>query len=1196
LQVNGSRRSQALDPVLNGDILRRKEMRFTTLSRLLAVFALVALLVPTLVTAQSTTTGAISGTVTDPSGAVLPEVTVTLKNTEKGFTETVKTNAQGAYQFSLLEPAVYAITVSAPNFKTMNASTTVSVGQNAIVNARLEVGAAGAIVEVSGEAPLLQSETSEISTTFNEREISEVPNPGNDLSFIAQTAAGSVMNTEGGYGNFSSFGVSASSNLFTLNGMYDNDPFLNLNNSGATNLLLGQNEVQEATVVTNGYSGQYGGFVGANVNYITKSGSNNWHGNANYWWNGRVMNGNNYFHTNFQNQADDTPRPFVNANQYAASFGGPIVKNKIFFFWNYEGLRVALPVSGQVLSPTPAFVTAMQDNVANEGLGPASTAWYQQLGNVYDNIPNLSRAIPGYPTAPSGDTSGCQGPVTNGVPSVNKTFVDPVTGTAFGYGYNPCTQFLQQTQGTFTHEYLTSGRFDFNLGNLGNFFVRLQEDIGTQASYTDLENPAFNATSYQPEYQGQVSWNRTLGVKAANNLVFSLQYYRAIFGPQNLNASLGVFPTTLIMGDGSLFETGNAFDSALGGDNGIWPQGRNVTGYQVVDDYSYNLTSKHTLKLGLYFHRNLVSDHDYGLFSSGLLIPLSLADLFAGAGTQVGAEFIRNYPTALEQNVKLYQLGWYVQDEWKPTSTLKLTLALRADHNSNPLCAADCFARLSSPFASLDHSLTTPYNQAVDSGLAQAMPSFTNVAWQPRFGFAYAPSFMKNTVFRGGFGVFMDTFPGQIADSLSQNIPVFNGFTGLYLGALAGGAPGTYQAFAQGQSAVASQGIAGNGYDTLSGANTALINGFSNGGTLGSISAADPLFVPPNFNNAGPIHAPITYEWNFEVQHAFGNNTSFSLNYVGNHGIHQTDQNNGVNGYCPTSSCPNGWLGLPATQPDPRFLEVTEIQTNANSNYNGLSASFQHRFQRGLQFQVNYSWSHALDEISNGGFNGFGPQSILAPAVPGNLRAFNYGNADYDTRQYVSANYVYELPKGPTAFLKGWQLSGTLFARTGLPYTVLNTAVTDVLSGYGFGGPAFAAYSGTTFPTCGGPGGSEDGGFTSCIPTSSFPDYANPSNQLNTGLVNQRRNQFYGPHYFDTDMTIMKYTRIPRWETAKLGIGAQFFNLFNHPNFANPNNNINGGDFGDVTATVNPPTSILGSFLGGDASTRLIQLTAKFTF
>jgi len=310
-------------------------MRFKTLITVLALFTVAALTLPSFLAAQNTVTGAISGTVTDASSAVLPNLTVTLKSVEKGFTQETKTNAQGFFQFSLLEPGTYSVTVTASGFKTLTDTTTVSVGQNSIVNAKLEVGSAGTTVEVSGEAALLQTETSEISTTFNAREISEVPNPGNDLSFIAQTAPGSVMNTGSGYGNFSSFGMSASSNLFTLNGMYDNDPFLNLNNSGATNLLLGQNEIAEATVVTNGYSGQYGGFIGANVNYITKSGSNNFHGNANYWWNGRVMNANDYFHKDFVDPANDLPRGFDNANQYAASFGGPIWKNKAFFFWNY---------------------------------------------------------------------------------------------------------------------------------------------------------------------------------------------------------------------------------------------------------------------------------------------------------------------------------------------------------------------------------------------------------------------------------------------------------------------------------------------------------------------------------------------------------------------------------------------------------------------------------------------------------------------------------------------------------------------------------------------------------------------------------------------------------------------------------------------------------------------------------------------
>jgi hypothetical protein len=1156
-------------------------MRFTS-TRLLVLIAVVSLLLPGMLLAQSTTTGVISGTVTDPSGAVLPGITVNLKSNEKGFTSSAKTNGQGVYQFPLIEPGTYTLTIAAPSFKTLSASTTVSVGADTILNAKLEVGAAGTTVEVSGESALLQTESAEISTTFNAREISEVPNPGNDLTFVAQTAAGSVMNTGSGFGNFSNFGLSASSNLFTLNGMYDNDPFLNLNNSGATNLLLGNNEVQEATVVTNGYSGQYGGFVGANINYITKSGSNNWHGNANYWWNGRVMNANDYFHTDFANSANNLPRGFVNANQYAASFGGPIWKNKAFFFWNYEGLRVIIPVTNNgLLAPTPGFENAVLDNLTTtvvplpgSGTFANSVPWYQQAFAVYNGAKGYSTATPGSPGA--GDPTGCQG----------NTFTDPggpfgTNGVVYGPGAANCTQSFSNTVGNFTHEYVTSGRFDFNLTNNDKFFIRLQEDIGTQATATDALNPVFNSTSYQPEYQMQASWNRAFGVKAANNLLFSTQYYRAIFGPSNLPAALATFPTTMFPLDGSL--------AGVGGIDEVWPQGRNVTGYQVVDDYSYSLGSKHTLKLGIYFHRNLISDHDMGANTSGVSLPFGLAQFWSG-----GPGIIQqNFPISLNQPVKLYQLGFYAQDEWKPRSDLKLTIALRGDHNATPTCGTNCFAHLNGSVASVAaQGVNAPYNQAVATGLNNAVPSFTTIAWQPRFGFAWSPAWAKNTVFRGGIGIFMDTFQGSIADALIENLPQDNGFT--VVGNLAN-----------------TETTQGNGFATARASNVALSSGFASGQNLAQIEAALPpgvLFSPPNITTVGNIVAPTTQEWNLEVQHSFGNNTSVIVNYVGSHGIHETVAFNGLNGFCPAATCPLGFPGLPTAAPDGRFVQVTDIRTVGVSHYNGVSFSVQHRFAHGLQMQANYLYGHATDDVSNGGLNpfianGFG-NSILSPANDNNLRSLNYGNADYDVRHSFNMNYVYELPKGPTVLLKGWQLSGTAFWRTGFPYTAVNGAAAGVLSGNGFGGPVFADYTGTGHPVCRGPaGGALDipAGITPCIPVANFPDSSvnvtgNPLNQLTTGIVNQSRNQFFGPHYFDTDMTVMKYTQIPHWETAKLGIGVQFFNLFNHPNFASPVNDISSSHFGQVRSTVNPPTSILGSFLGGDASVRLIQLTAKFNF
>jgi hypothetical protein len=272
------------------------------------------------------------GLVTDPSGAVLPNANVSLKNQENGSAQTQSTNSRGVYRFSLLPPGLYTVSVADPGFREAKATAVVTIGQAATVNLALALGETTSTIEVTSDAPLLQTENADLSTNFSETQISQVPNPGNDLSYIAQTAPGVIQNTQGGQGNFSAYGLPGTSNLFTLNGQNENDPFLNLNNPGATNLLLGNNDVREATVVTNGYSGQYGTLAGANVNYVTKSGSNNFHGNALYWWNGRTLNANSFF-----NNQNGAPRPFVNANQGAASFGGPIRKDKNVLFRRHRG-------------------------------------------------------------------------------------------------------------------------------------------------------------------------------------------------------------------------------------------------------------------------------------------------------------------------------------------------------------------------------------------------------------------------------------------------------------------------------------------------------------------------------------------------------------------------------------------------------------------------------------------------------------------------------------------------------------------------------------------------------------------------------------------------------------------------------------------------------------------------------------------
>ena len=290
-----------------------------------AVFALLVVLSlgSTRVTAQTSTTGDIAGVVTDPSGATIPNAKVTLKDETKGNTQESTTNKDGVYHFYLLSPGPYTVIVSATGFETFTRHSNVNVGQIATQNVQMTLGAATTSVTVTEAAPLLQTDNGDTSTSVSQQQVSNVPNPGNDLSAIAQIAPGAIMNTQGGYGNVEAFGLPATSNLFTLDGMDSNDPFLNLNNSGASNLLLGSNEIQEADVVTNGFSAAYGTFAGINVNYITKSGGNQYHGNAVYYWNGSALNANDWF-----NNANGLPKPFDNANQWAASFGGPIKKDR----------------------------------------------------------------------------------------------------------------------------------------------------------------------------------------------------------------------------------------------------------------------------------------------------------------------------------------------------------------------------------------------------------------------------------------------------------------------------------------------------------------------------------------------------------------------------------------------------------------------------------------------------------------------------------------------------------------------------------------------------------------------------------------------------------------------------------------------------------------------------------------------------
>ena len=797
--------------------------------------------------------------------------------------------------------------------------------------------------------------------------------------------------------------------------------------------------------------------------------------------------------------------------------------------------------------PSPQFQAATLATI------PASEVpFYTQTFNLFNNAPGAAGATNSLPAG------GCDGTVT-------------LTGGA------PCALKFQSNVNNLTTEWLLTARVDQNIGERDRLFIHFRTDHGLQASITDPFSPLLNAQSVQPQYEGQLQETHQVGVNGVNQFILAGSWYSAVFGPPNLAKATAIAPYDLDF-TGQFFTTpGNSTFYTT------WPQGRNVTQYQISDDYGWQ-KGVHNLKFGVNFRRNDLTDYTPGGFSSA--IPLAIIASQNSFLTGTVDTFQQGFPTRPTQPLSIYSLGLYAQDEWALRRSFKLTLSLRAQHNSNPVCQTNCFARLNGPFLTTTHDPSQPYNQAIRTGLHQALPGLESISWEPRVGFAWQPFGRSNTVIRGGFGLFSDVFPGTVATSFDTNSPLKNTF--LTTGLLAPGVPGNAQS-----AAMAS--------------NAAFSAGFASGLTFDQIQASLPsgAFSPPAFTNSeNNIRYPKYEEWNLEVQQALGQRNSISLNYVGNHGYDLAAENLGLNGYCDPITCApslgaTSFVGLPAAPLDTRFSTITEVGNYGVSNYNGLTVAVTRHVSDSFQLQASYTWSHALDDVSNGGFLPFNlgtNTSIINPQNPYCFKCSNYGNADYDARHQFNATYLWHTPKLHNFFLNliaDWSISGTFFYRTGLPFTVIDGADSGTLAGFNYGNFLFAN-SNVGPLSCGNSAVFNNFATTTpCMNPSQFSAALSPTGAFSFG--NQRRNQVYGPAYFN-DLTLMKNFRLPKWESAELQIGAQAFNVLNHPNFDQPVGDISNPQFGFINRTVATPTSIFGSFLGADASPRALQIRAQLRF
>jgi hypothetical protein len=1118
----------------------------------------VACLFPAKALAQGETTSAIVGQVRDTTNAVVPGATVTITNHETGLKRSARTDDGGRFDFPQLKPGTYSVRAEAQGFDPGQNDNVISgLGQKQSVDFTLKVARSNEAVEVSSEAPIINPENANTSTTLNAPALQDLPNPGGDLTYPLQFAPGALINTAGssndfvggsnGYGNVEFNGLPALSNGYIVDGLETNDPLTNLNSGLSTNLVLGLNSISEVTVNTLSYSVDQGRYGASQVDYVTKSGANQFHGNLYELWNGSLLNAADYF----TNATPGNHKPRSTVNHFGGSLGGPIAHDRLFFFFDSEWVRIALPIVTPTIVPSAAF----QQYVLQQ-LPSASVPFYRQMFSLYGNTSGTPTAILGCPLGAAGD--GC----------ANRQSV---------------------SHSSDDHEQVQTVRVDYNINPKDTAWLRFQADTGVQAAWTDPINSLFDAVSPQPLYSVAAGQTHVFSQSLVNYFNPAFSWYESLFGPSNLQKTLEAFPIVL-QGTGA-----NAF-TPMGGLDNTWVQGRRASRFFINDNLSWS-RGAHELQFGTNTRIFRLNDYDFGEGTVPTVTYANLQQFINGVANTAS----KTFPSNANEPFNFLNLDFYAQDTWKVTRTLTWTFGLRDTFNSNPLNPHDEVARLRGSFSSISHDVNQPLNEAIQTHLGNLFSSTPLAILQPRTAIAW--QFEPNSVLRAGFGIFSDILPGTVADLIGANPPYNKTFQGGVLGTAGG-------------TAVA-PGVPDSAVDATIAANQVFTSGFPQG----QLSCASPqsspaTCLPPVAITAvpdGKLHTPYFMEWSLGMERQFGTTASVQAQYVGTRAVNQPYSTQ-VNGY--QTVCQGCFAPFPHLQAtDPRFAAVTQFSTGANSHYNGLQLTAMKRLGHGLQGQVNYTWSRCMDTVSNGGFLSFSAGGILSP-LPGDL-ARDYGPCDYDIRHNLNAQYVYQLPVKVRSHslgyaLNGWQISGTAFWHSGVPFSALSTPYSANGNGIVQGsGPQFASvvpgvplYDHHPIP-----GVTQAGtiqwlnpdAFVSAVDPSTGQCYGGDSPQ-NCQFGNLGRNALRGPHFLWSDLYLTKW--FPLSEHVKLRFEGQFFNVFNHPNFALPTMVQAGipgspstqSGFGALTSTTSPPTGLLGVGLGGDSSPRMIAFRARVEF
>lgn len=1141
--------------------------------------------------AQTATTGSINGLVTDPTGAAVPGATILVRDTLDGATINLVSNAEGRFTAPFLKPDPYDLIASAPGLQSTSTKVQVLTGQQSAVNMIVSPTATAQTVEVTANnAQLIDTQSSNFTTTFTTEQFRDLPTPGGDITTIAYTVPGVVMGAgTQGFGAIVSDGLPGLSNVVNINGVaYNLSLYGGVNFSGSSNLTIGQQEIAQASVVQDGYSVQYGREAGIIETYVTKSGSNRVHGLAQWQYNSDGLNANDFF-----NNQSGIPRPKAVSNQYAGQIGGPILRDRLFFFADTEGIRYIQPSTGFVNLPSPALQASV---LANPNITADSKSLYGAMFAGANTSPAFKNAAP--VVTGSGAQQDASG--SYGCGSLAGTPDYASGGTLGTSAAESCIDSAFVNVGALNREWLATGRVDWNINDKQKVYFRVSDDQGQQPSFVSLINPTWNQISTQPSWTGQTNDTYMVSPNMANQFILGALYYSGIFKPANLQAALASSPTEFDQatdgGTNSAAGVGQptffTASTTLGSPWVDFPGGTNTTQYQVLDDLSW-MKGNHSFKFGVDFLRYDLTDiglqtNAYG----GDFIFGGISDEMGGSlPGPVGSFFTQTYPRFGNIHSAVYNLGIYAQDEWRVRPNLVLDFGLRVDRNGDPACTENCYTRYAGGFPDTAATLDTPYNTTISAGHNSFVPQMEMAIVQPRGGFNLDLSGDGKTVIRGGVGLFSDNFPGLILQQTYLSFP--NRYSaGVPTGTIGTG-PGSAKAIAAASA-------------------DAVLNGFSQGQTYNEITstlaAEGAPFIPPNYvTTPNEFHSPRYVEYSLQLQRQITRSDAVILSYAGNHGFDLYISNAHLNqniGTTPYGSFGNGTFGgLPAVSPDPRFAEVTSFSNNAISNYSGFSAQFKHVERGGLTADISYTWSHALDDISNGGnpqlpYNG--NTAIPDQITPGLPSKLMYSNSDYDIRHNFVLDLVYAEPyrfsnKVVNALGAGWTVSGKSYWRSGEPFSVVNTDAEAALASNATGSITVLAdvlnnhfdHHCNSYPN---PCLQQAGIFNGA-----GPQDAGPGVQVQTDFGNVPRNAFYGPHYADVDTAL--YKNLFKRESMVFQIGAQAYNTFNHVNFGQPANNAsNLTTLGHISTDINAPTSPYGSSQESTVSGRVVVVQGRFVF